>query len=137
MWPVHKKFSSQSKQNLNRKPIYRNDIFPRDLKRPNKKTGFVRKCVTFFKKRFYLFESERGRKYKWRKGRGRGKSRLPFEQGARCGAWSQNPEMMTWAKGRHLTAWNTQAPQNVSFYLYKAEWHFKFDHQFNSIYEKI
>ena len=43
-------------------------------------------------------------------GRGRGASRLPSEQGARCGAPSQDPEIMTWAQGRRLTNWATQAP---------------------------
>ena len=37
------------------------------------------------------------------RGRGRGKSRLPTEQEAPCGAQSQDPGIMTRAKGRHLT----------------------------------
>ena len=28
------------------------------------------------------------------------------------GAPSQDPEVMTWARGRHSTDWATQAPQN-------------------------
>ena len=35
--------------------------------------------------------------------RGRGKSRLPAEQRAQCWTQFQDPEIMTRAKGRHLT----------------------------------
>ena len=61
--------------------------------------------------RFYLFEREsmsRGG------GRRRGRSRLPAEQGAWCGAqcesWSQDPKIITWAEDRFLTNWATQIP---------------------------
>ena len=40
--------------------------------------------------------------------RGKGRSRLPIEQAAWCRAWSQNPRIMTWAKGKHLTNRATQ-----------------------------
>ena len=43
-------------------------------------------------------------------GRRRGRSRLPAEQGAQCGAQSQNPEIMTQVKGRFLTGWATHKP---------------------------
>ena len=43
-------------------------------------------------------------------GIGRGRSRLPVEQGAWCGARSQDSEIMTWAEGRCLTHWATQMP---------------------------
>ena len=43
-------------------------------------------------------------------GRRRGRSRLLIEQGARCRAWSQDPEM-TQAEGRCLTDRATQVPQ--------------------------
>ena len=33
---------------------------------------------------------------------------LPDEQGAWCRVWSQDPGIMTWAKGRHLTNRATQ-----------------------------
>ena len=46
------------------------------------KVLFIRECTS------------RGR------GRGRGRSRLLAEQGAQCGAKSQYPRIMTWAKGR-------------------------------------
>ena len=36
------------------------------------------------------------------RGSGRGRSGLPTEQGAQHGARSQDPEIMTWAEGRHL-----------------------------------
>ena len=43
-------------------------------------------------------------------GRGRGRSRLLAEQGAWCRAWSQDPEIMTWAEGRCLPDWATHVP---------------------------
>ena len=55
-----------------------------------------------FKKK--LFEREREHK------RGRGKSRLPIEQGAWRRTWFQDPSVMSQAKGRHITDWATQAP---------------------------
>ena len=45
----------------------------------------------------------------------RGRSRLPAEQGAGCGAPSQDPEIMIWAEGRCLTSWSTQAPLHIYF----------------------
>jgi len=54
--------------------------------------------------RFYLFIWQRERESTSRENsRGRGRSRLPAKQGARCGARSQDPEIMTQAKGRRLT----------------------------------
>ena len=48
-----------------------------------------------FKDIIYLFERER----KNTSGeRGRRRSRLSAEQGAWCGAWSQDPGIMTWAR---------------------------------------
>ena len=43
------------------------------------------------------------------RGRKKGRSRLPAEQTAGCRTWSQDPEIMTWAEGRHWTYWATQA----------------------------
>ena len=37
--------------------------------------------------------------------------RLHAEQGAWCRAYSKDPEIMTWAKGRHLTDCAPQEPQ--------------------------
>ena len=48
---------------------------------------------------------------------GRGRSRPPAEQGAGCGAPSQDPEIMTWVESRRLTNWATQAP--LGFLLLK------------------
>ena len=48
-------------------------------------------------------------------GRGRGRSRLFTEQGARCGAQSQDPGIVTWAKGRCLTDCATQVPSRTLF----------------------
>ena len=53
----------------------------------------------------------------WGRSRGRGRIRLPTEQGAWCGAQSQDPEIMTWAKGRPSTNWATQATLACSFKL--------------------
>ena len=53
----------------------------------------------------YLFDGARG----GTADRGRGRSRLPTEQGARFGAQSQDPRITTWADGRRLTKWATQA----------------------------
>ena len=39
---------------------------------------------------------------------GRGKQTLT-QQGARCGAQPQDPGLMNWAEGRHLTDWVTKA----------------------------
>ena len=40
--------------------------------------------------------------------------RLSTEQGAQHEAWSQDPRIMTWAKGRQLTNWATQAPLDIA-----------------------
>ena len=45
-------------------------------------------------------------------GRGGGRSRLPTEQRALCGAPSQDPGIMIWAKGRYLIDWATRHPSN-------------------------
>ena len=51
------------------------------------------------------------------RGRGRERSRLSTEEEAWCGAQSQDPEIMTWAKDWHLTDWATQTPQGyVNFH---------------------
>ena len=39
----------------------------------------------------------------------------PAEQGAWCGAPTPDPEVMTWAEGRHLTDWTTQALKTLPF----------------------
>ena len=44
------------------------------------------------------------------RGKGKGKNRLPAEQGAWCKALSQDPRIMIWAKGRHLNDWAPQVP---------------------------
>ena len=58
--------------------------------------------------RFYLFiwETEWARRRKITQAgaeRERGRSRVPAEQGAQWGAWFQDSEIITWAKGRLLT----------------------------------
>ena len=52
-------------------------------------------------------ETKREREHKWRDG-AEGGTRCSPEQGAWCGAWSQDPGIITWAKGRSLTNWVTQ-----------------------------
>ena len=65
-----------------------------------------------FFKRLYLFvwEREHGRGVGGGRGRGKGTSRPSAERGAGCGALSQDPEIMTWAKVRCLTDRVTQVP---------------------------
>ena len=60
------------------------------------------------KKHLFIWERKRERKHELGGGndRGRGRSRFLNEQGAR----SQDPGIMTWAEGRCLTDWSTQAP---------------------------
>ena len=57
-----------------------------------------------------IYLSERQRE--WAQAGGvasRGWSSLPAEQGAQCRTRSQDPGIMTWAEGRHLAYWATQA----------------------------
>ena len=51
--------------------------------------------VLFFKDFIYLTERESQVGREAGRGRGLGGGRLPAEQGARCGARSQDPEIMT------------------------------------------
>ena len=67
--------------------------------------------IPFFFLRFYLRESEREREIMSRGGKGRGRSRLPAEQEAQCRTRSQDPGIITWAKGRCLINWATQVPE--------------------------
>lgn len=50
-----------------------------------------------------LFKRERARVHTSQEGGRRGSSRLPPKQGARHGAHSQDPGIMTGAEDRHLT----------------------------------
>ena len=72
----------------------------------------IRTNKLIFFKRFYLFIWERERtslggegevvqREKW----------LPAEQVAQCRTQSQDPGIMAWVEGRHLTDWATQAPK--------------------------
>ena len=60
---------------------------------------------------WFVWERMCTREHKWYRGR----SRLPIKQGAQCRARSQNPGIMTWAEGRCLTNWATQASHQFSF----------------------
>ena len=64
----------------------------------------------------FIYLRERGRDSGWEHERRRGRSRLPAEQGARLGAPSQDPGIVTWAKGRRRTGWATQAPLNFKHF---------------------
>ena len=46
----------------------------------------------------------------------RGRCRLPTEQRAWCGAWSQDPEIMTWAEGRGFNPLSHPGAQLYSFF---------------------
>ena len=72
----------------------------------------------FFLDFIYLFERERQQirksEHEWGEGQ-KHKERdkqTPCQAGSQvwCGAQSQNPRIMTWAKGRSLTDWTTQVP---------------------------
>jgi len=69
----------------------------------------------FFKDFIYSFDrdrhSERGNTSRVS---GRGRSRLPAERGAWCGARSQDSEIMTWAEGRCLTTEPPRHPEGAS-----------------------
>ena len=56
----------------------------------------LRVIIFFFKKRFYLFIHESHGE----RGRDTGRGEAGFMQGAWCGTQSQDPGIMTWAKGR-------------------------------------
>ena len=79
----------------------------------------------FFFRRLYLWGrgGKRGRESTHRS-RGWGRSRLLIEQRAWCGAPSQNPGIMTWAEGRRLTDWTTQAPLYLFFSIEIFLWIF-------------
>ena len=61
--------------------------------------------------------TERERKQACR-GKGRGRGRLPMEQGAQWRAWSQDPEIMTWAEGRHLTDKPPRRPPHYTSFAF-------------------
>ena len=66
--------------------------------------------TNIFLKIIYLGEKAE-QEHEWgERGRGKGRSRFPSQQGAGCGTWSQDLRIMTWAKGRCLTYWATQVP---------------------------
>ena len=69
----------------------------------------------------------REREHEQKVGRERGRSRLLTEQGAWRGAPSQDPGIMTWAEGRHLTKWATQALLLFFLIILSLTWnHLKF-----------
>ena len=71
---------------------------------------FILITLMFLKILFIYLTEREPESPSWGRREGRGRSRLPTEQGAGCRAPSQDPGVMTWAKGRCLTDWATQAP---------------------------
>ena len=70
----------------------------------------------FFKlKKIFIYLTERAQTGR-AAGRGRGRSRLPDEQGAQCGAQSRDSGIMTSAQGRGSTDWATQAHVSPGFF---------------------
>ena len=71
-----------------------------------------------FLKILFIWETERAHVHKSisRGGAGGAEGRaLSAEQGAQCRAWSQDSEIMAWAKGRRLTDCTTQLPLKIIF----------------------
>ena len=103
-------------------------FFHGEWRLPTKVVVDIFPCIfrVFFVLEFYLFIWQREQESTSRQSsRGRGRSRLPTEQGARCGAQSQDPGIKTWAEGSHLTNGATQAPHIFSFK--KLFWYCGFD----------
>ena len=69
--------------------------------------------LMYFLRFAYLFERKHTSK-----DTGRGRSRLPTEQGAWHGTRSQDPEIMTWAEGRRFSDWATQALRLFFLFLF-------------------
>ena len=69
-------------------------------------------CFWFFVLKDFIYLSDRESTSKWSR---RGRSRLPTEQGAWCGAQSQDPKIMTRAKSRCLANWATHVPLSLHF----------------------
>ena len=80
---------------------------------PWRSWGFLKTSYYFLK---ILFIYMREREHEWR-GRSQveRRRRLPTNQGACCWAGSQDSRIMTWAEGRYLTDWATQAPLEKLF----------------------
>ena len=69
-----------------------------------------------FKTAFYFFKDFIWERKSMSRGRDRRRSRLPAEHGPPCGAWSHDPDILTWAQGRCLTDWITQVPLHLFFF---------------------
>ena len=64
----------------------------------------------FFKILFIYWTERHSERGNTNRGSVRGRSRLPAEQGARCGARSLDPGIMTQVEGRHLTTEPPRCP---------------------------
>ena len=69
-----------------------------------------------FKDFIYLFQRERKRSQVGSGERAEAEGDSPTEHGARCGAGSQDPRIMTWTKGRRFTNWATQVPHHLQIF---------------------
>ena len=47
-----------------------------------------------------------------------GEAESPLSRELGGGAWSQDPGIMTWAKGRHLTTWATQVLPFIYYFFF-------------------
>ena len=70
----------------------------------------ILKFIFIFLKILFIYLTERERAAE-----GEGEADFPAEQGAQCGTQSQDPGIMTWAKGRRLIHWATQALLTQAF----------------------
>ena len=82
----------------------------------------------FFLNKDFIYLSIYERERAWVGGEEKGRrvrGRIFNEQGAWCGAWSQDPEIMTLAEGRRLTDWAPRDPCERSLigtYLTYKQW---------------
>ena len=70
----------------------------------------ITRFIFFFKDFIYLTEREQESTSKG-SSKVRGRTRFLADQGARCGVRLQYPGIVTWAEGRCLADWATQAPR--------------------------
>ena len=77
--------------------------------------GWLSQLSLFFFKKFFFFKDFI---YSWEtQTQAEGEAGSP--QGAQCRTWSQNSRIMTWAKGRHLTAEPPRCPSLHSLLNFK------------------
>ena len=98
----------------------------------------VKENNLFLKKILFIWERGRERaQAEGTAGRGRGRSKLPAEQGAGHGAWSQDSEIMIWAKGKHLTNWATSCWKVICYNVTYLQIIFFFFFSFVSLHKVL